>query len=50
MKRAVTLYRGWKMKREFMVLVTTMDRRLLNDAGISQDVVIQRLNTPFWKF
>ncbi len=50
MKRAITLYRGWKMKREFVYLVSTMDRRLLNDAGLSPDVVLQRMNTPFWKF
>ncbi len=50
MKRAVTFYRGWKMKRDFVHLVTTMDRRLLIDAGLSPDIVVQRLNTPFWKF
>ena len=50
MKRAASLYRGWRMKRNFMHLVMTMDRHLLKDVGISQELVEQKLSTPFWKF
>ncbi len=50
MKRAVTLYRGWKTKRHFVQLVMTLDRRLLNDVGFPPEIVEQRLSTPFWKF
>ncbi|MBW0146166.1 hypothetical protein [Marinobacter arenosus] len=50
MKRAAAIYQGWRMKRNFVHLVMTMDRRLLNDVGFSPDVVHQKLNTPFWKF
>ncbi len=50
MKRASAFYRGWRMKRNFIHLVMTTDRRLLNDVGFSPDVVHQKLRTPFWKF
>ena len=50
MKRAAAMYQGWRMKRNFVQLVMTMDPRLLNDVGFSPDVVHQRLRTPFWKF
>ncbi len=50
MKRAVTLYRGWKTKRNFVQLVMTLDRRLLNDVGFPPEIVEQRLSTPFWKY
>lgn len=50
MKRAASIYKGWRMKRNFIHLVTTMDSRLLNDVGFSPEVVAKRLNTPFWEF
>ncbi len=50
MKRAVTLYRGWKTKRNFVHLVMNLDRRLLNDVGFPPEIVQQRLSTPFWKY
>ncbi|WP_166263628.1 hypothetical protein [Marinobacter caseinilyticus] len=50
MKRAVSLYKGWRMKRNFTHLVLSLDSRLLNDAGFSPEIVHQKLNTPFWKF
>lgn len=50
MKRAASLYKGWRMKRNFIHMVMTMDRRLLNDVGFSPEMVEQKLSTPFWKF
>ncbi len=50
MKKAASLYKGWRMKRDFLHLVHTTDPRLLLDVGISPDVVEQRRKTPFWKF
>ncbi|MEC7815360.1 MAG: DUF1127 domain-containing protein [Pseudomonadota bacterium] len=50
MKRAASLYKGWRMKRNFVHLVSTMDPRLLNDVGFSPEIVERKLSTPFWKF
>jgi hypothetical protein len=50
MKRAVSVYRGWRKKRDFIQLVLTRDPRLLRDVGYPPELVQQRLQTPFWKF
>jgi|TARA_R110002124_G_scaffold64063_1_gene175446 hypothetical protein len=50
MKRAASLYKGWRMKRNFLHLVMTMEPRLLKDVGYPPELVAQRLDTPFWKF
>jgi hypothetical protein len=50
MKKAASLYKGWRMKRNFLHLVMTMDPRLLQDVGYPPEVVETRLKTPFWKF
>ncbi|HET8800448.1 MAG TPA: hypothetical protein VFN01_04620 [Marinobacter sp.] len=50
MKTAATWYKGWRMKRHFVHLVTTMDSRLLKDVGYPPELVEQKLSTPFWKF
>lgn len=50
MKRAASLYKGWRMKRNFLHLALTMEPRLLKDVGYPPELVAQRLDTPFWKF
>ncbi len=50
MKRAVTVYRGWRKKRDFINLVLNKDARLLKDVGYPPEIIEQRLRTPFWKF
>lgn len=50
MNRAVSVYRGWRKKRDFTQLVLTKDARLLKDVGYPPEIVEQRLRTPFWKF
>ncbi|WP_288074104.1 hypothetical protein [Marinobacter sp.] len=50
MKRAASLHKGWRTKRNFLHLVLTMEPRLLKDVGYPPELVAQRLDTPFWKF
>lgn len=50
MKKAVTVYRGWRKKRDFIQLVLTKEARLLTDVGYPPEIIEQRLKTPFWKF
>lgn len=50
MKKAVSVFRGWRKKRDFINLVLTKDARLLNDVGYRPEIIEQRLKTPFWKF
>ncbi|MFO7527300.1 MAG: hypothetical protein R6W86_00635 [Marinobacter sp.] len=50
MKTAATLFKGWRMKRNFVRLVENTEPRLLLDVGFSPEVVEARLRTPFWKF
>lgn len=50
MKKAASLYKGWRMKRNFLHLIHTTEPRLLMDAGYPPEVVEQRLRTPFWRF
>ncbi|NMT64953.1 hypothetical protein [Marinobacter orientalis] len=50
MSKAASLYKGWRMKRNFLRLVLTTEPRLLKDVGYPPEVVEQRLRTPFWKF
>ncbi len=50
MNKAVSVYRGWRKKRDFIHLVMTRDARLLNDVGYRPEIIQQRLETPFWKF
>jgi uncharacterized protein YjiS (DUF1127 family) len=50
MKRAMSVYKGWRKKRDFIHLVLTKDSRLLKDVGYPPEIIEQRLKTPFWKF
>jgi len=50
MTKAVSVYRGWRKKRNFINLVLTKDARLLKDVGYPPEIIEQRLKTPFWKF
>lgn len=50
MNKAVSVYKGWRNKRNFINLVITTDARLLNDIGYRPEIIEQRLKTPFWKF
>lgn len=50
MSTAVSMYRRWRSKRNFMHLVENKDARLLEDVGLPMDVVQKKLNTPFWRF
>ena len=50
MNKAVSVYRGWRKKRDFIHLVLTKEARLLKDVGYPPEIVEQRLRTPFWKF
>jgi uncharacterized protein YjiS (DUF1127 family) len=50
MKKAVSVYRGWRKKRDFIHLVLTKESRLLKDVGYPPEIIEQRLRTPFWKF
>lgn len=50
MNKAVSVYKGWRMKRDFIQLILTKDARLLKDVGYPPEIVAQRLDTPFWKF
>lgn len=50
MKNAVSVYRGWRKKREFIQLVLSKEPRLLKDVGYPPELIEQRLKTPFWKF
>lgn len=50
MTKAVSVYKGWRNKRNFIHLVLTKDARLLKDVGYPPEIIEQRLKTPFWKF
>lgn len=50
MKKIVSVYTGWRKKRDFTKLVLSKEARLLKDVGYPPEIVEQRLRTPFWKF
>lgn len=50
MKKVVSVYHGWRKKRDFINLVLHKEARLLKDVGYPPEVIAQRLRTPFWDF
>lgn len=50
MKKVVSVYQGWRRKRDFTNLVLQKEARLLKDVGYPPEIIAQRLRTPFWKF
>lgn len=46
----VKALRGWKSKRDFRRLVSKTEQRILQDIGITEDYVNEKMKTPFWKF